>query len=45
MRTCLNGGRGKMPGVDVASRLRACKRTWHLEGGRRLDGGFRSDAL
>jgi streptomycin 6-kinase len=34
-----------MPGVDVASRLRACKRTWHLEGGSRLDGGFRSDVF
>jgi streptomycin 6-kinase len=34
-----------MPGVDVASRLSACKRTWHLEGGSRLDGGFRSDVF
>lgn len=30
-----------MPGVDVASRLSACKRIWHLEGGSRLEGGFR----
>jgi streptomycin 6-kinase len=34
-----------MPGVDVASRLSACKRMWHLEGGSRLDGGFRSDVF
>jgi streptomycin 6-kinase len=34
-----------MPGVDVASRLSACKRIWHLEGGSRLDGGFRSDVF
>jgi streptomycin 6-kinase len=33
------------PGVDVASRLSACKRRWHLEGGSRLDGGFRSDVF
>jgi streptomycin 6-kinase len=34
-----------MPGVDVASRLSACMRMWHLEGGGRLDGGFRSDVF
>jgi streptomycin 6-kinase len=34
-----------MPGVDVVSRLSACKRIWHLEGGSRLDGGFRSDVF
>lgn len=34
-----------MPRVDVASRLTACKRLWHLEGGSRLDGGFRSDVF
>jgi streptomycin 6-kinase len=34
-----------MPRVDVASRLSACKRSWHLEVGRRLDGGFRSDVF
>lgn len=34
-----------MPGVDVASRLSACKRRWHLDGGSRLDGGFRSDVF
>ena len=45
MGTGLTGGGGKMPGVDVASRLGACKRLWHLEGGSRLDGGFRSDVF
>jgi streptomycin 6-kinase len=34
-----------MRGVDVASRLSACKDRWHLEGGSRLDGGFRSDVF
>jgi streptomycin 6-kinase len=34
-----------MPGVHVASRLSACKRIWHLEGGSRLDGGFRSEVF
>jgi streptomycin 6-kinase len=34
-----------MPAVDVASRLSACKHIWHLEGGCRLDGGFRSDVF
>jgi streptomycin 6-kinase len=34
-----------VPGVDVASRLSSCKRIWHLEGGSRLDGGFRSDVF
>jgi streptomycin 6-kinase len=36
---------GKMHGVDVASRLSACKRRWHLDGGHRLNGGFRSDVF
>jgi streptomycin 6-kinase len=31
--------------MDVASRLGACKRIWHLEGGSRLDGGFRSEVF
>jgi streptomycin 6-kinase len=34
-----------MRGVDVASRLSACKRKWHLEGASRLDGGFRSEVF
>jgi streptomycin 6-kinase len=38
-------GSGTIPEVDVASRLSACKRIWHLEGGSRLDGGFRSDVF
>jgi streptomycin 6-kinase len=41
----LNGGSGKIRGVDVASRLSVCKRRWHLDGGSRLDGGFRSDVF
>lgn len=41
----MHGGSGKMPGVDVASRFSACKRIWHLEGGSRLVGGFRSDVF
>jgi streptomycin 6-kinase len=43
--TGLNGGSAKMRGVDVASRLGVCKRRWHLDGGSRLDGGFRSDVF
>jgi len=34
-----------MLGVDASSRLSICKRRWHLEGGRRLDGGFRSEVF
>ena len=29
----------------MASRLSACKRRWHLDGGNRLEGGFRSDVF
>jgi streptomycin 6-kinase len=36
---------GRLPDVDVASRLSACKRNWHLDGGNRLDGGFRSNVF
>jgi len=31
--------------VDIASRLRACKRHWELDGGSRLDGGFHSNVF
>jgi streptomycin 6-kinase len=31
--------------VDVEARLNACKRGWHLQGGCRLGGGFRSDVF
>jgi len=31
--------------VDFASRLSDCLRTWHLQVGRRLDGGFRSEVV
>lgn len=34
-----------MPGMDIASRLSASKRVWNLEGGSRLEGGFRSDVF
>jgi hypothetical protein len=32
-------------GVDVASRLEACKRRWGLKGGSRLGGGFRREVF